>query len=388
MRAPLTLRATSFLRSAYEELGQREQGEQRVAAVSAEIAASGTWTPTREELTRGARMAWRNSNRCIGRLFWKTLKVIDARDCEDPDEVFEALQHHLDEAFRGGDVGSVITVFRPRRPGEREGPRIVNHQLVRFAGYVGADGRVLGDPAETAFTAHCEELGWTSEGTRFDVLPHVLRWPGQPDRWRMPVLPSGMLVPIRHPELEWFEQLGLKWYAVPVLTDMMLEIGGLEFTAAPFNGWYVGTEIGCRNLADAHRYDMLPEVARRLGLDTRSHHALWQDRAMLELNRAVLFSFEEAGVKISHHHEVAAQFVQFEQQEAKHGRRVRADWTWITPPMSASATPVFHRAYDNTVVTPNFFYQDPCVGQRRADVPPGCPFHAESLRDGGARSPG
>jgi nitric-oxide synthase len=164
MRAPLTLRATSFLRSAYEELGQREQGEQRVAAVSAEIAASGTWTPTREELTRGARMAWRNSNRCIGRLFWKTLKVIDARDCEDPDEVFEALQHHLDEAFRGGDVGSVITVFRPRRPGEREGPRIVNHQLVRFAGYVGADGRVRGDPAETAYTAPCGSSAGRARG--------------------------------------------------------------------------------------------------------------------------------------------------------------------------------------------------------------------------------
>jgi nitric oxide synthase oxygenase domain/subunit len=36
----------------------------------------------------------------------------------------------------------------------------------------------------------------------------------------------------------------------------MIDIGGLEFTACPFNGWYMGTEIG-RDLADENRYDKL-----------------------------------------------------------------------------------------------------------------------------------
>ncbi|CAM5219396.1 Nitric oxide synthase oxygenase OS=Ureibacillus acetophenoni OX=614649 GN=SAMN05877842_11282 PE=3 SV=1 [Ureibacillus acetophenoni] len=39
--------------------------------------------PSSEELIFGARVAWRNSNRCIGRLFWKSLHVFDERDLED-----------------------------------------------------------------------------------------------------------------------------------------------------------------------------------------------------------------------------------------------------------------------------------------------------------------
>ena len=51
-------------------------------------------------------------------------------------------------------------------------------------------------------------------------------------------------VAITHPELPEFEDLQLKWYAVPMISDMKLEIGGIDYVAAPFNGWYMGTEIG------------------------------------------------------------------------------------------------------------------------------------------------
>jgi len=373
-------RAEPFLDQAYVAFGRQGVLSARLAAVKAEIAQSGTWTLTGEELSYGARLAWRNSNRCVGRLYWKSLKVIDARHCDSGEEVFEALQHHIDAAYHGGDIRSSVTVFRQRMPGESSGPRIVNHQLVRFAGYRNSDGRLTGDPAEVRFTEHCQELGWRGEGTAFDFLPLVIRWPGEADSWRMPTVPKGMRVPILHPEFSGFAELALQWYAVPIISDMLLEIGGVEFTAAPFNGWYMGTEIGSRNLGDIDRYDMLPEVARRLGLDTTTSYSLWKDRALVELNRAVLFSFEQAGVTISSHHEAAEQFVQFERLEEKHGRTATADWAWITPPMSASSTPVYHRRYDNTVKGPNFFYQEPCVGAPRPKVPPDCPFHAESLR--------
>lgn len=56
---------------------------------------------------------------------------------------------------------------------------------------------------------------------------------------------------------EWFEDLGLRWYALPAVSNMMFDCGGLQFTAAPFNGWYMSTEIGCRNLCDAQRLNML-----------------------------------------------------------------------------------------------------------------------------------
>jgi len=43
---------------------------------------------------------------------------------------------------------------------------------------------------------------------------------------------------------DWFAELQLKWYCVPAVASMMLDVGGIEFTAAPFNGWYMSTEIG------------------------------------------------------------------------------------------------------------------------------------------------
>ena len=62
-------------------------------------------------------------------------------------------------------------------------------------------------------------------------------------------------------------------------------IGGITYPAAPFNGWYLDTEIGARNLADADRYDLLPVIAARMGLDTSSPATLWKDRALVELVR-------------------------------------------------------------------------------------------------------
>lgn len=38
---------------------------------------------------------------------------------------------------------------------------------------------------------------------------------------------------------------------------MLLEIGGLEFSACPFSGWYMGTEIGVRDYCDNSRYNIL-----------------------------------------------------------------------------------------------------------------------------------
>lgn len=47
---------------------------------------------------------------------------------------------------------------------------------------------------------------------------------------------------------------------------MMLEIGGLEFTACPFSGWYMGTEIGVRDFCDTSRYNMLEVMSSPFGL--------------------------------------------------------------------------------------------------------------------------
>ncbi len=54
----------------------------------------------------------------------------------------------------------------------------------------------------------------------------------------------------------------------------------------------MASEIGCRNLADTYRYNKLEVVAKGMGLDTHSHTSLWMDRAVIELNIAVLHSFQ------------------------------------------------------------------------------------------------
>ncbi|GMA58269.1 hypothetical protein GCM10025858_27720 [Alicyclobacillus sacchari] len=93
--------------------------------------------------------------------------------------------------------------------------------------------------------------------------------------------------------------LGMQWYAVPIISDMALLIGGIRYSAAPFNGWYMGTEIGARNLADTNRYNMLAAVADAMGLSRTSDATLWRDKALVELNLAVLHSFRKKGLQSS-----------------------------------------------------------------------------------------
>lgn len=61
---------------------------------------------------------------------------------------------------------------------------------------------------------------------------------------------------------EWFTELGLRWYALPAVSSMLFDVGGIQFTATTFSGWYMSTEIGSRNLCDTNRRNML-EVSCR-----------------------------------------------------------------------------------------------------------------------------
>lgn len=70
----------------------------------------------------------------------------------------------------------------------------------------------------------------------------------------MPLKLDGLILFFRY---EWFKDLNLRWYVLPAVSNMLLEIGGLEFPACPFNGWYMGTEIGVRDFCDAQRYNVL-----------------------------------------------------------------------------------------------------------------------------------
>lgn len=56
---------------------------------------------------------------------------------------------------------------------------------------------------------------------------------------------------------DWFTELGLRWYALPAVSSMLFDVGGIQFTATTFSGWYMSTEIGSRNLCDTNRRNML-----------------------------------------------------------------------------------------------------------------------------------
>ncbi|UOQ91744.1 nitric oxide synthase oxygenase [Halobacillus shinanisalinarum] len=356
MSTGLWQEAETFIRQCYVELGKsNEQIDERLREVKELIDRTGTYHHTYEELEYGAKVAWRNSNRCIGRLFWEGLKVFDQRNIEDEEGIRNALLTHMDYATNGGKIRSTISIFKPKRQDKEI--RIWNHQLVRYAGYEEEYGMV-GDPASVEFTKKCQELGWRGEGGRFDVLPLVIQIDGRQPKWFDIPKEKLLEVSLHHPDYEWFEDLGLKWYAVPFISDMCLEIGGLDYTAAPFNGWYMGTEIGARNLADEFRYNLLPTVAEAMGLDTNRNSSLWKDRALVELNQAVLYSYKAAKVSIVDHHTAAQQFQLFQNKEVKCGREATGDWTWLIPPMSPAATNIFHQSFEDRMDTPNYFYQE------------------------------
>jgi len=334
------------------ELGCEDRITERMKEIEQEIEETGFYYHKYEEIVHGAKMAWRNSNRCIGRLFWNNLHVFDARNVDDEEEVYQTLLHHIVYATNGGKIRPTITIFKPYK-NEHDHLIIHNSQLISYAGYE-TDSGVVGDAHHLSFTAFCEKHGWKGKQDDYEILPLIISKDGNDPVWY--TIPSEIVkeVPIEHPELP-IERLALKWYAVPIISGMRLEIGGITYSAAPFNGWYTGAEIGARNFADSDRFNMLPAIAEMIGLNTRRNSTLWKDKALLELNIAVLYSYKKQGVTIVDHHTAAEQFRIFEKKEAACKRQVTGDWKSLIPPLAPATTHMFHKAYNDEILTPKFF---------------------------------
>jgi nitric-oxide synthase, bacterial len=355
-----TEEARAFLAQFCRELGHDQAFlRRRWGTISAELKRHRYYEHTAEELTFGARVAWRNHSRCIGRLYWESLEVSDCRTLVEPDAIAHRAAQHLDEAFNDGKIRSLISVFSPIR-GDQFPAYIESRQLTQYAGYSDhRTGRVIGDRQNVELTRIAQSLGHVppDERSNFDILPIVMR--DQQDRRLIRMLPATAHreVSIRHPESDGFNRLGLRWYAVPCISGMILTIGGMDYPCAPFNGFYMVTEIGSRDLADTMRYDLLPQVSRALGDVPDSHGTLlWQDRALTELNRAVLHSYRQAGVMLLDHHSASEHFRRFCQREHGAGRHVSADWSWIVPPHASSSCEVFHMPMQELSAVPNYYW--------------------------------
>ncbi|MFL2848164.1 MAG: nitric oxide synthase oxygenase [Coraliomargaritaceae bacterium] len=384
----LYIQAEAFISSMQQFEGDQSNSDkwrQRLKSIKKSIEETGTYIHTQQELSFGAKLAWRNSNRCIGRHFWRQLDVFDCRALQTKEAILNALENHVTFSYNKGAIKSAVTIFAPKNQISKSSDpvRILNHQLIRYAGFKNDDGTILGDPHSLSFTQKLEKHGWKApEKNSFTPLPWLIQINGKvqdpyPIFEEKPHLLTE--VQIEHPENEAFKTLGLKWYSTPILSDMALLIGGIHYPCAPFNGWYMGTEIGARNLADETRYDYLPQIAKIFQLDTKNNRSLWRDRAIIELNRAVLYSFDRDKVKIGDHHAITRQFEKFCDNEAKSKCPITGDWTWLVPPISASQTPTFSQEFDPSVVKhTNFFYQASFLEADNQTSKPGagkCPYH-------------
>ena len=246
----LTLNNEGFFRTEdeFRERMEQVQTEIRTGAVDGVVRSDkskakigGTWTQTKRELEFGVRRAWRNSRKCIMRSHCEELELCDLRSITSSEQMAIELIRAVQKAFDNGRIQPTVFVFSPRSPNSR-GPMILNSQILQFAGYEGQYGEIIGDPANVELTKAIIEMGWkppTMKG-RWDLLPLVTMAEG--DKPYIAELPPDIckLVDIRHPQhtVE-FEKLDLRWVPFPALTRLGFDIGGLQYTAAPFIGWYV-----------------------------------------------------------------------------------------------------------------------------------------------------
>lgn len=170
----LLLPSIEYIELYYHERGDDMHGktgfitkEKRMDMVKQSIKETGTYEHTFDELQHGARVAWRNAPKCANRKYWQQLKLLDCRDVDKNKGMFDSCMHHLQMATSSGATEAYISVFKPKHPGEADGPRIWNEQLLQYASYNtcvgdGKQGEVIGDVknvSSISFYFHC--IGYT-----------------------------------------------------------------------------------------------------------------------------------------------------------------------------------------------------------------------------------
>ncbi len=340
-----------------EQAWELEDKERRWKEIREEVNATGTYAHTYEELAYGTQVAWRNASKCVGRISWNNMVVRDRRHITDPDEMFRECQEHVKFATNGGNLQITMTVFRPKQPKERWGSRFWNSQLYRYAAYRMPDGSIMGDAANLGLTDAIIKFGWqpSEPRTAYDILPLVIEVPGQEPKmyhWQ----PEEVLeVHIEHPTVPEVKEIGMRWYAIPAISNFSVHIGGIQYGCMPFNGWYMDTEI-MRDFLDESRYNKMEEIAQVLKLDTSSEQTLWRDRVALELNVAILHSFQKAKVTMVDHQTASRQFLTHDLREKKAGRECPGDSGWVVPAAGGSTCPVWHHQMRDFYLEPAYHH--------------------------------
>ncbi|GIZ49867.1 hypothetical protein CKM354_001288500 [Cercospora kikuchii] len=348
------LQQTSQLVQLSGRLPNEVEGNSKLSTCEQSMLAGGVWWQKFEELEHGLRLAWQNSAKCIMRSESFSLQLCDLRHVTTSREMGSTLVENMKKAFNNGTITPTVCVFPARLPGQR-GPLVWNGQLLSFAGYKNDDDTILGDPANVALTEAIIELGWQPPQlrTQWDLLPLVTMAEGDEPYITSISEDDFPLVRIKHPDHELaFEKLSLRWVAAPALSQLGFDIGGVQYTATPFMGWFMDAEIGVRDLADSFRYNVLPKIVVALGWaeDEASferapeHERLAKlSKAQAELTYAVCHSYREAGVMMSDSLTASSMYCNFDDEHLREkGYRLPANPYWLAPPQG-SIVPIWHR---------------------------------------------
>src|SRR5699024_11059421 len=152
------------------------------------------------ELVYGAKRAWRNSNCCIGRAFWDSFTVNDARHIHTEQEFLDAIENHIQFTINGGKITPCITIFDGQHT-----PKIYSNQIYRYGCY-----EHVSDPFELKITQLAKHLGWQDKHTDFDILTLIYKIPGESLKFYNYQPEMIKEVPITHDRFPKLEKLGLK----------------------------------------------------------------------------------------------------------------------------------------------------------------------------------
>ncbi|XP_063680037.1 nitric oxide synthase, inducible-like [Bolinopsis microptera] len=366
----------------------------RVSEVLVSLELTGGYEHTINELSWATKTAWRNAPRCVGRDIWKTLRVADERSAVTCREIFEATCKNLRMAYNGGKINPSATVFRQRYRKDKDKPgiRVWNKVLLGFAGFVKDNGEVIGDPQNVYIANLALSLGWLPKREKFELLPLIITDIHQnTELFEFPDDIKGYIVDISHPTEPEITKLGLKWYAIPSVSSMMLEAGGIQYTCCQIAGFFQDTEVSIMNLLAESRYNLLEPIGRALKLDVSKNSTYWKCTVATELTKAVYDSFTLAHVSMTDHLTLAENFQSFMKEEIrtrggcpadwiwnvsmtdhltlaenfqsfmKEEIRTRggcpADWIWVVPPMSSGMVPTFHQEMLRYSLSPSYEYQ-------------------------------
>lgn len=94
-----------------------------------------------------------------------------------------------------------------------------------------------------------------------------------------------------------------------------------------------------------------------MNINTSNSASLWKDKVLVEVNVAVLHSYQKLNVTIVDHHTASETFIKHMHTEQRIRGGCPADWVWVVPPMSGSLTSVFHQEMVNYRLRPSYEYQ-------------------------------